>query len=186
MNVLATALPDVLVIELAAFPDERGLFFESWHDERYAPVIGHRVFRQDSVSVSRRGVLRGLHYQHPNGQGKLLSVLRGAVFDVAADLRRGSPSFRRWVGEELSADNRRQLWIPPGFAHGFQALDDGVILHYKCTELYHPASYRCVRWDDPDIGIAWPLPGVLLSLRDAAAPRLRDMPDELLPVLREP
>jgi len=181
VKVQRTGLPDVLVIEPRVFADARGAFFEGWQRGRYAEHLGDLPFVQDSVSVSRRGVLRGLHLQHPFGQGKLVSVLSGEAFDVAVDVRRGSPTFGRWVGETLSAANHRQLWIPPGFAHGFQALTDDVAFLYKCTEIYHPEAELTVRWSDPDIGIAWPLSDAIVSPRDAAAPLLREVPAERLP-----
>lgn len=133
-----------------------------------------QVFVQDNHSRSARGVLRGLHYQEPNAQGKLVRCTRGTLFDVAADIRRGSPSFGRWFGIELTEVNKLMLWIPPGFAHGFCALEDGSDLVYKCTTLYDPAADRAILWNDPDIGIEWPIAAPLLSSKDAAAPRLRD------------
>jgi dTDP-4-dehydrorhamnose 3,5-epimerase len=181
MKVTRLELPDILLIEPRVFADDRGYFFESWQNERYARAVTPGPFAQDSVSVSRRGVVRGLHFQQPHPQGKLLTVLAGAAFDVAVDVRRGSPSFGRWVGVELSAANRRQMWIPAGFAHGFQALHDGTVFSYKCTDLYHPECERSVRYCDPAIGIAWPLPGPVVSERDAAAPLLADIPPEVLP-----
>ncbi len=181
MNVMPTALPEVLLVEPRAFEDARGWFLETWHAERYGAEVSARGLVQDNVSVSRRGVVRGLHFQHPHGQGKLISVLAGSAFDVAVDIRRGSPSFGRWVGEELSDRNHRQLWIPPGFAHGFQALTDAVVLHYKCTDLYHADCDRAVLWSDPALAIAWPLSGAVVSPKDAAARRLEDLPPDLLP-----
>jgi dTDP-4-dehydrorhamnose 3,5-epimerase len=177
-----TTLPDVVLIEPRVFSDERGAFFEMWREERYSSLAG-APFRQDNVSVSRRGVVRGLHFQHPRDQGKLVSVLAGAAFDVVVDVRRGSPSFGKWVAEELSAANRRQLWIPPGFAHGFQALEDDTVFLYKVTELYAPDCERTIRPDDPALAIAWPLPPALLAPRDAAAPLLAAIPPGHLPPL---
>jgi dTDP-4-dehydrorhamnose 3,5-epimerase len=180
MKVTPTALAEVLLVEGAVFRDDRGAFRETWHAAHYAAVTT-LPFVQDNVSFSRRGVVRGLHLQHPHAQGKLVSVLAGAVFDVAVDLRRGSPTFARWAVEELSEENARQLWIPPGFAHGFQALADGTIFTYKCTEAYHQGCERTVRWSDPALAIPWPLAEAVLSARDAAAPLLDRIPAEHLP-----
>jgi dTDP-4-dehydrorhamnose 3,5-epimerase len=175
MNATRLAIPDVLLFEPRAFPDERGLFYESFNQPAFEAATGLvRSFPQDNHSLSRKGVLRGLHYQlPPHAQGKLVRVARGAVFDVAVDLRRHSPSFGRWVGEILTAENRRQLWIPEGFAHGFLALEESTEFLYKTTDLYDKSSERSVRWDDPEIGIAWPLDAApLLSPKDASAPTL--------------
>lgn len=170
MKVIETAIADVLVIEPVVFEDERGFFLESWNAARFAEAGLDLRFVQDSHSRSARGVLRGLHYQLARPQGKLVRVTAGSVFDVAVDLRRSSPSFGRWVGVELSAQNRRLLWIPPGFAHGFLALEHGTDFLYKCTAFYSPGDERCIRWDDPEIGIAWPTDGTapVLSAKDQA------------------
>lgn len=181
MIVTATELPDVVVIEPKVFADARGAFFEAWRHERYASVTGPLRFVQDSVSVSRKGVVRGMHFQHPHAQGKLVMVLAGAVFDVALDVRQGSPTFGRSVTQELSAANRRQMWIPPGFAHGFQALSDDAVFLYKMTDRYSPETERVVRYDDPALGIAWPLPVTTVAPKDAGAPLLRELPPEHLP-----
>ncbi|MCA3250804.1 MAG: dTDP-4-dehydrorhamnose 3,5-epimerase [Pseudomonadota bacterium] len=183
MRLVATALPGVVLVEPAVFADDRGWFMESWNQARFdAGLAGlglpaPRAFVQDNHSCSRAGVLRGLHYQlPPHAQGKLVRVTRGRVFDVAVDIRRGSPSFGRWVGTELSAANRRQLWIPEGFAHGFVALEDDTEFLYKTTDIYVRECERSIRWDDPAIGIDWPLPAglaaPLLAPKDAAAPPL--------------
>ncbi|WP_372915633.1 dTDP-4-dehydrorhamnose 3,5-epimerase [Sandarakinorhabdus sp.] len=174
MNILETALPGVLIIEPKVFGDARGFFLESWNHHAFAAAGLTMDFVQDNHSRSARGVLRGLHYQLENPQGKLVRVTQGAVFDVAVDIRRSSPYFGQWVGAELSADNHRMLWIPPGFAHGFLVLSETADFLYKCTTLYHPASDRGIGWDDPTIGIAWPDTGMApqLSGKDAAAPRL--------------
>lgn len=175
MTVQETELDGVLIIKPRVFRDERGHFLETWNRERYA---GHGLpaeFAQDNVSRSRRGVLRGLHFQNPSAQGKLVSVLHGAVFDVAVDLRVDSPTFRRWIGVELSMENARQLWIPEGFAHGFQVLSDDAIFSYKCTRVYSPDHERALRWDDPEIAIEWPIASPLLSTKDATAPLLREL-----------
>lgn len=174
MKIVETALPGVLVIEPKVFGDARGFFLESWNRQSFADAGLHLDFVQDNHSRSARGVLRGMHYQLENPQGKLVRVTQGAVFDVAVDIRRSSPHFGKWVGAELSAENHRMLWVPPGFAHGFLVLSESADFLYKCTSLYHPPSDRGIRWDDPDIGIAWPDTGVapLLSAKDAIAPQL--------------
>jgi dTDP-4-dehydrorhamnose 3,5-epimerase len=174
VRLVETALPGVLIIEPSVFGDARGFFLESWNSRAFADAGLALDFVQDNHSRSSRGVLRGLHYQLENPQGKLVRVSRGTVFDVAVDIRRSSTHFGRWVGVELSEDNHRMLWIPPGFAHGFLVLSETADFLYKCTTHYHAASDRGIRWDDPDIGIAWPDAGMapLLSGKDAAAPHL--------------
>ena len=174
MNVVKTPLDGVLVFEPKLFRDDRGHFAETFHHERYRAAGLTLPFVQDNWSRSRRGTLRGLHFQTPRPQGQLVRVTRGAVFDVAVDIRRSSPSFGKWFGLELSEENGKQLWIPPGFAHGFVALKDDTDFLYKCTEVYVPEADAGVLWNDPDIGIEWPLKDVLLSKKDAAAPKLRD------------
>lgn len=176
MNIIETALPGVLIIEPRVFGDARGFFLESWNERSFADAGLAMAFVQDNHSRSARGVLRGLHYQLENPQGKLVRVTRGAVFDVAVDIRRSSPHFGQWVGVELSAENHRMLWIPPGFAHGFLVLSETADFLYKCTTLYHPPSDRSLRWDDPAIGIAWPDVGTspTLSAKDGVAPLLAD------------
>jgi dTDP-4-dehydrorhamnose 3,5-epimerase len=158
MKVTPTAIPDVLVLEPRVFGDERGFFLESFNERVFRELTGVTLpFVQDNHSRSAKGVLRGLHYQVRQAQGKLVRVVRGRVFDVAVDVRRGSPTFGRWVGTELSEANHRQFWVPPGFAHGFVVLSDSADFLYKTTEYYAPEHERCVAWDDPSIGIAWPL-----------------------------
>lgn len=176
MNITETALPGVMLIEPRVFGDARGFFLESWNAQAFAAAGLDLAFVQDNHSRSARGVLRGLHYQLEQPQGKLVRVTQGAVFDVAVDIRRSSAHFGRWVGVELSAENHRMLYVPPGFAHGFLVLSETADFLYKCTSLYHPPSDRGIRWDDPDIGISWPDTGAapLLSAKDAAAPRLAD------------
>lgn len=173
MNVIDTSLPGVKLIEPKVFADGRGFFLESWNARKFADAGIDCHFVQDNHSRSIRGVLRGLHYQVRDPQGKLVRVTRGAVFDVAVDIRRSSPHFGRWVGYELSEANRRMLWVPPGFAHGFLVLSDGADFLYKCTSLYAPAHDRSIAWNDPAIGIDWPVDVTpLLSPKDAAAPLL--------------
>lgn len=175
MQVIETALPGVSLIEPRVFGDARGFFMESWNRQAFADLGLHADFVQDNHSRSARGVLRGLHYQVQQPQGKLVRVVRGAVFDVAVDLRRSSPTFGRWTGHELSEDNQRMLWIPPGFAHGFLVLSDSADFLYKATAFYAPEHDRAVRWNDPAIGIDWPLTGAPgLSPKDQAAPLLQD------------
>ncbi|QYJ16108.1 dTDP-4-dehydrorhamnose 3,5-epimerase [Rubrobacter xylanophilus DSM 9941] len=181
MRVLETELPGVLLVEPDVFGDERGFFMESWSGRRYREAGLPECFVQDNLSFSRRGVLRGLHFQHPRGQGKLVSVLQGEVFDVAVDVRRGSPTFGRWVGVSLSEANKRQLYIPPGFAHGFVVLSEAALFFYKCTEYYAPECERTVLWNDPEIGIGWPVEEPVLSEKDQEAPTLREMPPAHLP-----
>jgi dTDP-4-dehydrorhamnose 3,5-epimerase len=179
MKVTATDLPGVLVLEPTVFGDERGFFQESWNAQRFAAVTGQSVqFVQDNHSRSARHVLRGLHYQLVKPQGKLVRVVAGAVWDVVVDLRRSSPQFGRWVGVHLSADNHRQLWVPPGLAHGFLVLSDSADFLYKTTEYWFPEHECTLRWDDPDVAVAWPLEGALprLAAKDAAAARLVDLP----------
>jgi dTDP-4-dehydrorhamnose 3,5-epimerase len=175
VKVSATALPHVLLIEPAVHEDARGFFFECWHAGRYAAAGIEGRFVQDNYSHSVRGTLRGLHYQLQHPQGKLVQVLRGEIFDVAVDLRQSSPTCARWTAEVLSDLNRRQLWVPPGFAHGFYVLSESADVIYKCTEFYVPEDEQVLRWNDPELAIAWPLAdGVrpLLSARDAAATSL--------------
>ena len=158
MNVVATSIPDVVVFEPRVFSDERGFFFESWRYDVFRQQTGFSgPFVQDNHSSSTRGVLRGMHYQLDRPQGKLVRVVRGAVFDAVVDLRRSSPTFGQWEGTELSEDNRRQLWIPPGFAHGFLVLSERADFLYKTTDYYSPAGERTLLWNDLDVGIDWPL-----------------------------
>ncbi len=175
-------LPDVLLFESAVFRDARGAFRELYNEERFAAAGLHETFVQDNLSRSHRHVLRGLHAQHPRSQGKLVCVLEGEVFDVSVDIRVGSPTFGRWAGYSLSSDNAHQLWIPPGFAHGFIVLSEHALFSYKCTELYTPSAELAIRWNDPAIGIDWPVPIPSLSDKDASAPLLHEYPTERLPV----
>jgi dTDP-4-dehydrorhamnose 3,5-epimerase len=181
MNVETLPLPGILLIKPRIFRDDRGHFVETWRDADYQAAGLPGGFVQDNVSVSRRGTLRGLHFQHPGGQGKLVTAMAGTVFDVAVDVRRDSPTRGQWVGVELSEENGHQLWIPAGFAHGYLALSDRVVVGYKCTTYYSPADEHVIRWNDPDIGVAWPELEPVLSARDAAAPRMADCPAEVFP-----
>ena len=178
MKVVAAAIPEVRLVEPRVFRDARGFFFESWNAARYAEHGIPAAFVQDNHSGSARGTLRGLHLQRRKPQGKLVRVLRGEIFDVAVDVRRGSPTFLRWVGVVLSAENALQCWVPEGFAHGFQATSEWAEVEYKVTAPYDPADELTLRFDDDQIGIAWPLPAVL-SAKDSAAARARDVLDAL-------
>ncbi|HET6783915.1 MAG TPA: dTDP-4-dehydrorhamnose 3,5-epimerase [Pseudoxanthomonas sp.] len=182
MKVVETGLPGCVVIEPAVFGDERGFFFETWNADRYGQLGLPDKFVQSNVSSSARGVLRGLHYQWPNPQGKLVSVLEGEVYDVAVDIRRGSPTFGRWDAVILSAENKRQFWIPEGFAHGFAVLSERAIFSYLCTAQYDKSADANVRWNDADIAIDWPIDAPLLSDKDAAAPFLKDVTSDRLPL----
>lgn len=177
MNVISTEIPEVLVFEPKVFGDERGFFMESFNQKIFDEAVGRHVdFVQDNHSRSTEGVLRGLHYQIQQTQGKLVRVTQGRVFDVAVDIRRASSTFGKWVGVELSAQNHRQLWVPEGFAHGFLVLSDSADFLYKTTDFYAPAHERCIVWNDATVGIEWPSGGItpLLSNKDAAGAPLRD------------
>ncbi|CRM12273.1 MULTISPECIES: dTDP-4-dehydrorhamnose 3,5-epimerase [Pseudomonas] len=176
MNVSATELPGVLIIEPKVFGDERGFFYESFNARDFAKATGlQQQFVQDNHSRSQQGVLRGLHYQVEHPQGKLVRVTAGEVLDVAVDIRQSSPAFGKWAGVRLSANNSRQLWIPPGFAHGFVVLSDYAEFLYKTTDYYTPSSERCIRWDDADLNIDWQLNGPpILSVKDQNGKSLRD------------
>jgi dTDP-4-dehydrorhamnose 3,5-epimerase len=176
MRFVECDIPGPLIIEPKAFGDDRGFFLESWNQAVFADAGLDVTFVQDNHSRSSRGVLRGLHYQDPNPQGKLVRVANGRVFDVAVDIRRSSKTFGRWIGVELSAANQRMLWVPPGFAHGFLTLEDQTDFLYKCTDFYQPAAEHCVRWDDPELAIDWPLEGLTpeLSAKDQAGKLLAE------------
>ena len=180
MKVIETSLPGCVVIEPAVFGDERGVFFETWNAERFGEHGLPVKFVQSNVSTSTKGVLRGLHYQWPRPQGKLVSVLEGEVYDVAVDIRRGSPTFGRWEAVVLSAANRRQFWVPEGFAHGFAVLS--AVFSYLCTDVYVKEADAGVRWNDGAIGVDWPVSAPVLSAKDEKAPFLADIPEERLPV----
>jgi dTDP-4-dehydrorhamnose 3,5-epimerase len=179
VKTISTELPGVVVIEPRVFSDARGFFFESYHAARYAEAGLPAEFVQDNHSSSVKGALRGLHYQLRRPQGKLFRVLRGMVFDVAVDIRRGSPTFGRWVGFELSAENKRQLFIPAGFAHGFCVVSDGAEVEYKCTDVYAPDDQRGVLWSDPTIGVRWPVQEPVLSDQDRSFLTLAAERDDL-------
>jgi dTDP-4-dehydrorhamnose 3,5-epimerase len=181
MKVTETSLPGVLILEPKVFGDGRGFFYESYHQARYHGEGITGDFVQTNVSRSAKGVLRGLHYQWPHPQGKLVSVLEGEVYDVAVDIRRGSPNFGQWVGVMLTSENHRHLWIPEGFAHGFCVLSDYATFTYQCTSLYDAAADAGVRWNDADIGVDWPISEPLLSEKDSKTPLLRDIAADRIP-----
>ncbi len=177
MKVIDTAIPEVKIIEPQVFGDERGFFMETWRESWFNEQVCERRFVQDNHSKSRQGILRGLHYQMEHTQGKLVRVVAGEVFDVAVDIRKNSLTFGQWVGVLLSAENRRQLWVPEGFAHGFYVTSDSAEFVYRCTDVYHPASEQSIRWNDPDLAINWPLVNGQqpdLSAKDANGTWFRD------------
>ena len=176
MNVIQTKLPGLLVIDPKVFGDERGYFFESFNAETYKAAGLEEDFVQDNESRSGKGVLRGLHFQEPPfAQGKLIRVARGGVLDVSVDIRKDSPTYGQWVAFELTEHNKRQLWIPPGFAHGFATLEDDTIFIYKCSNVYNRESENSIRWDDPDLGIDWGIDNPIISDKDKSAPLFRDL-----------
>jgi len=181
MKVEASSIPGLLIIEPSVYGDERGFFMEAYSRDRYAEAGLPSDFVQDNVSLSAYGTLRGLHLQHPHGQGKLCFVLEGEVFDVAVDVRVGSPTFGQWEGVNLSLKNKRQVYVPPGFAHGFCVLSDRALFAYKCTNFYSAPTELGLAWDDPDIGIDWPLQSPQLSAKDKGHSRLKDIPTDRLP-----
>ncbi|HYE37890.1 dTDP-4-dehydrorhamnose 3,5-epimerase [Methylocaldum sp.] len=182
MNIESTPLPGVLLIKPDVFGDTRGFFLETWNRRRYREAGLDREFVQDNVSLSRKGILRGLHFQNPGPQGKLVQALQGEVFDVAVDIRVGSPTFGRWFGALLSEENHHQLYVPEGFAHGFCVVSETALFSYKCTDFYNPSAEYSLRWDDPDLGIAWPIDNPVLSTKDESARFLKDFPRDTLPV----
>ncbi|RZM34523.1 MAG: dTDP-4-dehydrorhamnose 3,5-epimerase [Sphingomonas sp.] len=174
MKVIETPIKDVLIIEPKVFGDDRGFFLESWNDATFKELGLDWTFVQDNHSRSAKGVLRGLHYQNPNPQGKLVRVVAGSVFDVAVDIRKGSPTFGQWTGVHLSAANKRMFWVGPGLAHGFLSLEDNTDFLYKCTSIYSPKDEQALMWNDPQVGIEWPLDGIepTLSAKDQVAQTL--------------
>lgn len=179
MNIIETPLPGVLVFEPRVFSDQRGFFLETYHQHRYREAGIEETFVQDNHSSSLQGTLRGLHYQRQHPQGKLVRVVLGEVFDVAVDIRRGSPWYGQWFGEYLSAENKKQLYVPPGFAHGFCVMSQSADFLYKCTDFYDPTDDYGVAWDDPDLAIDWPLDSPMLSTKDAALPKLQENLEQL-------
>jgi dTDP-4-dehydrorhamnose 3,5-epimerase len=185
MKFIETSLPGCVVIEPQVFGDARGFFYESYNEAKYREAGIDRRFVQSNVSRSARGVLRGLHYQWPHPQGKLVSVLEGEVYDVAVDIRHGSPTFGKWAGVMLTAENHRHFWIPEGFAHGFCVVSEHATFSYQCTDLYNREADGGIRWDDPAIGIDWPISSPLLSEKDAKAPLLSEVAESRLPEYRK-
>jgi len=182
VKLIETALSGCKVIEPAVFGDDRGFFFETWNADRFAEHGLPGTFVQSNVSASAKGVLRGLHYQWPRPQGKLVTVLEGEVYDVAVDIRRGSPTFGRWEAVVLSAENKRQFWLPEGFAHGFAVLSERALFSYLCTDVYVKESDAGIRWNDADIAVDWPISAPTLSGKDDVAPFLKDIAEDRLPV----
>jgi len=181
MKFIETSLPDVFLLEPDVFKDDRGFFMETYHQRRYAEGGIDRVFVQDNHSHSKQGTLRGLHYQLKHAQGKLVYVITGEIFDVVADIRQGSPTFGQWAGARLSAENKRQIFVPEGFAHGFCVLSGIADVIYKCTDFYVPEDEYGILWSDPDIGIDWPIDNPVLSTKDSQNPRLAEVAEDLLP-----
>jgi dTDP-4-dehydrorhamnose 3,5-epimerase len=182
IHIQKTKLQGAVVVQPDVFGDDRGYFLETWNRQTYAEAGLDIGFVQDNLSFSRRGTLRGLHFQNPRAQGKLVSVLVGEVFDVAVDIRANSPTFGQWIGVRLSAENKRQFYIPPGFAHGFCVTSETALFAYKCTEFYSAKAEASIRWNDPDLDIDWPVDEPLLSEKDRHAPYLKDFPVHRLPV----
>jgi dTDP-4-dehydrorhamnose 3,5-epimerase len=180
MKIHPTELQGVSLIEPDVFGDSRGFFLETWNRRRYAEAGLNVEFVQDNLSYSQRGTLRGLHYQKPHTQGKLVTVLHGEVYDVVVDLRRDSPTFGRWIGIHLAAESRRQIYVPPGFAHGFCVTSEAALFAYKCTDYYAPQDEATIAWDDPDLAITWPVREPILSEKDRRGVRLKDVPRERL------
>jgi len=181
MKVTETKLSEVLILEPKVFQDDRGYFLETWNKTRYEKIGVPVHFVQDNISLSKRGILRGLHFQYPQSQGKLIQVLLGEVLDVVVDIRVGSPTYRQWIGEVISESNHRQMYVPPGFAHGYCVISDKALFSYKCTDFYNPATEHGIIWNDPEIGIEWPTEQPVLSPKDKAYPRLKDLEPENLP-----
>ncbi|HKJ18993.1 MAG TPA: dTDP-4-dehydrorhamnose 3,5-epimerase [Xanthomonadales bacterium] len=186
MQHFETGISGLIIVEPDVYGDRRGFFMESWNAQRYKKLGLPEDFVQSNVSRSTAGVIRGLHYQYPNPQGKLVQVLEGRIFDVAVDIRTNSPTFCEWVGVELSADNHRQLYVPEGFAHGFCVLgDQPAMMSYLCTRVFSSEDDAAIAWNDPDIGIKWPVQPQSLSIKDSAAPRISDIEQAKLPVVEE-
>jgi len=181
MNIIPQSIPEVLLLEPRIFRDDRGYFLETYSTRSFPALPQAAVFVQDNLSFSAQGTLRGLHLQHPSDQGKLVMAVTGTIWDVAVDVRVGSPTFGRWVAQTLDDVDRKQFYVPPGFAHGFAVLSPTAHVCYKCTDLYNPKAELSVRFDDPDLGISWPIESPKLSAKDTQAPFLRDIPQERLP-----
>jgi len=185
MDIMETEIPGLKIIQPKIFGDPRGFFFESYNAERYAALGISNKFVQDNVSFSTQGILRGLHFQNPGSQGKLVSVLQGEVFDVAVDVRQGSPTFGKWFGLYLNSETKQQFWVPEGFAHGFVVTSPTAMFCYKCDSYYQPQSEFSLQWNDPDLGVSWPVEQPTLSTKDQKAKRLRDFQSNELPVYKK-
>ena len=181
MNVIETKLPGVIILEPDVFKDDRGFFLETWNQSRYEKAGIRETFVQDNAAFSQKGILRGLHFQHPRSQGKLVQVLSGEVLDVAVDIRVGSPAFGQWIGVVLSGENHKQMYIPPGFAHGYCVTSETALFSYKCTDFYSPNTEHGIIWNDPDLNIEWAIENPLISPKDAAYASLKDLPPDTLP-----
>jgi dTDP-4-dehydrorhamnose 3,5-epimerase len=184
MKILTTPIPGLIIFEPKIFGDHRGFFVETYNQTRYREAGLDVEFVQDNLSYSQKGVLRGLHFQNPYGQGKLVSVIEGRIFDAAVDVRLGSPTFGKSFGIELDGISKKQFFVPPGFAHGFVVLSDVALFSYKCTEVYHPETEKCIRWDDPSLDINWPLREPILSEKDKKGSLLKDFPKDQLPIYK--
>jgi dTDP-4-dehydrorhamnose 3,5-epimerase len=185
VNIIKTTLPGVIEIEPDVYADKRGFFMETYHQLRYKDCGIDRTFVQDNLSFSLRGTLRGLHFQYPRAQAKFIQALKGEVFDVVVDIRQGSPHFGQWAGAILSDQNKRQLYVPEGFAHGFCVLSERALVHYKCSDFYAPESEGGILWSDPDLNIDWPLKTPVLSEKDSRYRFLRDLPADRLPIFED-
>lgn len=185
MNIIKTKLQTVLILEPKVFSDKRGYFLETWNSKRYEAAGIPGPFVQDNISSSQKGVLRGLHYQYPQSQGKLIQVLSGEVIDVAVDIRVGSPTYGQWINEILSETNHKQMYIPPGFAHGYCVISEAAIFTYKCNEFYNPVTEHGIIWNDPELNIDWPVKEPILSAKDKNYPKLKDISPDTLPQFGE-
>jgi dTDP-4-dehydrorhamnose 3,5-epimerase len=185
LHAIPGKLSGVILVQPREFPDARGFFTEIYHARSYSDVGIDKAFVQDNYSYSLKNVLRGLHYQRTHPQGKLISVIQGEIYDVAVDIRRGSPQFGQWEAYTLSGKNHHQLYVPEGFAHGFVVLSESASVLYKCTELYYPADDQGILWNDPDIGVEWPVDQPVLSAKDAVLPMFRDLPEDILPAYKD-
>jgi dTDP-4-dehydrorhamnose 3,5-epimerase len=181
MKIIETELDGVVVIEPNVFNDQRGYFFETYNQNRYQEAGIKSNFVQDNLSFSKKGTLRGMHYQHPHDQAKLVQVIQGEVFDVVVDIRRESPTFGKWIGQNISDENKQQIFVPEGFAHGFCVLSETALFHYKCSDFYAPECEGGIHWSDPDVAIDWPLDSPMVSEKDGAFSRLKDIAKDFLP-----
>lgn len=183
LKITSTELDGVKIIEPAVFKDQRGFFMETWRKSTYEDIGAKNPFVQDNVSFSSKGILRGLHFQNPSAQGKLVTAYMGEIFDVVVDIRKGSGTFGKWIGVTLSSDNNKQIYVPEGFAHGFLVTSDTALITYKCTDYYNSEAEKSISWDDPDIGVKWPIDSPTLSAKDSGAKKLSELDDSSLPAL---